>query len=60
MLAQWYQSIIDEVLEERVVSSRGRSVQRGIRQRISQYQTRKRGPTNQIKDIDYRAAVVVI
>jgi len=56
----WYQTVIDEVLEERVVSSRGRRVQRGVRQRISQYRTRKRGPTNLVKGIDYQKAVAVI
>lgn len=52
--------MIDEVLEERVVSSRGRSVPRGVRQRISQYPTRKRGPTNLVKGVNYRAAVVIL
>lgn len=56
----WYQSILDEVLEERVVSSRGRRVPRGVRQRISQYRTRQRGPTNLVKGIDYQKAVAVI
>ena len=55
----WYQSILDEVLEERVVSSRGRRVPRGVRQRISQYQTRHRGPTNLMKGINYQQAVAI-
>lgn len=56
----WYQSVIEEVLAERVVSSRGRRVPRGVRQRISQYRTRKRGPTNLVKGINYQTAVVII
>ena len=56
----WYQTVIDEVLEERVVSSRGRRVPRGVRQRISQYRTRKRGPTNLVKNIDYQKAVTIL
>jgi hypothetical protein len=56
----WYQTVIDEMLEERVVSSRGRRVPRGVRQRISQYRTRKRGSTNLIKGINYREAVAVV
>ena len=56
----WYQSVIEEVLEERVVSSRGRRIPRGVRQRISQYRTRKRGPTNLIKGLNYQTAVAII
>jgi hypothetical protein len=59
MLEKWYQSIIEEVLQERVVSSRGRSVKRGVRQRYSNYRTRPWGPTNTVKNIDYEAAVLV-
>jgi hypothetical protein len=43
----------------KVISSCGRSVPRGVRQRIGQYQTRHWGSTNAVKNIDYAAAVVV-
>ena len=56
----WYQSIINEVLEQRAISSRGRSVPRGVRQRMSRHQTRKRGPTNLIKEINYQKAIIVL
>ena len=55
----WYFGILLEVLEEKVSSSRGRSVERGVRQRISQYNTRHWGPTNTVKHINYEEAVNV-
>ena len=55
-----YRRMLDEVLEERAIASRGRQVPRGVRRRISQYPTRKRGPTTLAKGIDYEEAVEVL
>ena len=41
---QWYARLIEEVLEERVSSSRGESIERGVR-RYSKYKIRGQGPT---------------
>ena len=55
-----YRRMLDEVLEERAVSSRGRQVPRGVRRRSNQYPVRKRGQTTLAKGIDYGKAVEVI
>jgi hypothetical protein len=59
-LKRWYQQVLDEVLEERAVSSRGRHVPRGVRRRVTKYPTRKRGPSTLAKGIDYQEAVEVM
>ena len=41
--------MIDEILEERVVSSRGKARLRGIRQKMSGLPLRKRGPVSREK-----------
>ena len=41
--------MIDEILEERVVSSRGQSRPRGVRQKMSGFSLRKRGPVSRAK-----------
>ncbi len=38
--------VIAEILEERVVSSRGQSKPRGVRQKMSGFPLRKRGPVS--------------
>ena len=38
--------VIDEILEERVVSSRGQIKPRGVRQKMSGFSLRKRGPVS--------------
>ena len=41
--------MIDEILEERVVSSRGQAKPRGVKQKMSSYPLRKRGPLSRRK-----------
>ncbi len=41
--------MIDEILEERVVSSRGQSKPRGVRQKMSGFPLRKRCPVSRRK-----------
>ena len=55
-----YRRMLAEVLEERAVSSRGRQTPRGVRRRISQYPTRKRGPTTLAQGIEYGEAVEIV
>ncbi|HYZ33490.1 MAG TPA: hypothetical protein VE684_14565 [Crenalkalicoccus sp.] len=48
--------MLEEILEERVVSSRGRQVPRGVKRKMSNYPLRPRAPQS-ITRVDYRAAI---
>ena len=48
--------MLNEILEERVASSRGRQVPRGVKRKMSNYPLRPRAP-QPITRIDYRAAI---
>ena len=41
--------MIDEILEERVVSSRGQAKPRGVKQKMSAFPLRRRGPVSRRK-----------
>jgi hypothetical protein len=51
--------VLDEILEERVTSSRGRQVPRGVKRKMSNYQLRPRAPQPTIR-IDFIAAIRLI
>jgi hypothetical protein len=51
--------VLAEILEERVVSSRGRRVPRGVKRKISGYPLRPRAP-QPTTHIDFAAAVRIL
>lgn len=52
--------MLDEILEERVVSSRGLHRPRGVRRQRSDYPNRKRGSIESAPPIDYQTAIVIL
>ena len=48
--------MLDEILEERVASSRGRQVPRGVKRKMSNYPLRPRTPQPTTR-IDFTAAI---
>jgi hypothetical protein len=54
-----HEAVLDEILEERVVSSRGRRVPRGIKRKISNYPLRPRTP-QPTTQIDFTIAVKLV
>ena len=48
--------MLDEILEERAVSGRGRQVPRGLKRKLSGYPLRPRAPQPTIR-IDFTAAI---
>jgi hypothetical protein len=48
--------VLDEILEERVASSRGRQVPRGVKRKMSSYPLRPRTPLPTVR-IDFTAAI---
>jgi hypothetical protein len=51
--------VLDEILEERVVSGRGRRVPRGIKRKMSDYKLRSRIPQPIVR-IDFLAAIRIL
>jgi hypothetical protein len=51
--------VLAELLEERVASSRGRRVPRGVKRKISGYRLRPRIPQPTVR-IDFTAAVRIV
>jgi hypothetical protein len=51
--------VLDEILEERVASSRGRRVPRGLKRKMSGYKLRPRSPQSTVR-IDFAAAVRIV
>ena len=51
--------MLDEILEERVVSGRGRQVPRGVKRKMSGYKLRSRAPQPTVR-IDYAAAIRIV
>jgi hypothetical protein len=51
-----HEAVLDEILEERVASSRGRQVPRGVKRKMSSYQLRPRTPQPTTR-IDLIAAI---
>ena len=50
--------MLDEILEERVASSRGRQVPRGVKRKMSGYPLRPRTPQTTMR-IDFNAAIQI-
>jgi hypothetical protein len=48
--------VLDEILEERAVSGRGRQVPRGVKRKMSSYPLRPRAPQATTR-IDFTAAI---
>jgi hypothetical protein len=51
--------VLDEILEERAVSGRGRQVPRGVKRKMSNYPLRPRAP-QPITRIDSTAAIRIV
>jgi hypothetical protein len=51
--------VLDEILEERVVSSRGRRVPRGVKRKMSNYPLRPRAAQPTVR-IDFAAAIQIV
>ena len=51
--------VLDEIPEERVASSRGRRVPRGVKRKMSGYQLRSRTPQPTVR-IDFAAAIRIV
>jgi len=51
--------VLDEILEERVVSSRGRQVPRGVKRKMSNYPLRPRA-SQPITRTDFATAVRIV
>jgi hypothetical protein len=51
--------VLDEILEERVASSRGRQVPRGVKRKMSGYQLRPRAPQPTTR-IDFTTAIRIV
>ena len=51
--------MLAEILEERVASSRGRRVPRGVKRKMSGYRLRPRAPRPTVR-IDFAAAISIV
>ena len=51
-----HEAVLDEILDERAVSGRGRQVPRGVKRKMSNYPLRPRAPLP-ITCIDYATAI---
>jgi hypothetical protein len=54
-----HEAVLNEILEERVVSSRGRRVPRGVKRKMSSYPLRPRASQPIIR-IDFTVAIVIV
>lgn len=55
----FHESVLDEILEERVVSSRGRRNHRGVKRKMSKYPIRPRNkPMQTIKNIENHIRII--
>jgi hypothetical protein len=57
-LALLHQAALDEVLEVRVVSSRGRRNQRGVKRKMSNYHLRRKGRKPQQSDVHPKVVII--
>jgi hypothetical protein len=46
----FHEAVLDEILERRVASSRGRRSPRGVKRKMSSYPLRKRVPSTRLPD----------
>ena len=51
-----HEAVLDEILEERAVSGRGRQVPRGVKRKMSGYPLRPRAPQPTTR-VDFNAAI---
>jgi hypothetical protein len=51
--------VLEEILEERVASRRGRRVPRGVKRKMSNYKLRPRTPLSTIR-VDFTAAIRIV
>jgi hypothetical protein len=54
-----HEAVLNEILEERVVSSRGRRVPRGVKRKMSNYPLRPRAPQPTTR-IDFTTAIQIV
>jgi hypothetical protein len=54
-----HEAVLDEILEERVSSSRGRQVPRGVKRKMSGYKLRPRAAQPSIR-VDFAAAIRIV
>ena len=54
-----HRAVLEEILEERVVSSRGRQVPRGVKRKMSSYPLRPRAPQT-ITRVDFTTAIQIV
>ena len=54
-----HSAVLNEILEERVVSSRGRQVPRGVKRKMSSYPLRLRTPLPTVRT-DFTAAIRIV
>jgi hypothetical protein len=54
-----HEAVLDEILEERVVSSRGRQVPRGLKRKMSSYLLRPRA-SHPTLHINFTAAIRIV
>jgi hypothetical protein len=54
-----HRAVLNEILEERVASSRGRQVPRGVKRKMSGYPLRPRTPLPIVR-IDFTAAIRIL
>jgi hypothetical protein len=45
---RFHEAVLDEILDERVVSSRGRRNKRGVKRKMSNFPIRRKGPTERL------------
>lgn len=55
----FHKAVLAEILEERVVSSRGRSCPRGVKRKMSSYKLRPRG-SKPSPPINYRERIRIL
>ena len=55
----FHESVLQEILEERVASRRGRQVPRGVKRKMSGYRLRPRTPQPTTR-IDFTAAIRIV
>ena len=54
-----HRAVLDEILEDRVLSGRGRQVPRGVKRKMSSYPLRPRAPQATIR-IDFATAIQIV
>ena len=55
----FHETVLDEILQERVTSSRNRANPRGVKRKMSNYNLRPRGRCHTLR-IDYSGSVMIV